>query len=259
MLHFSRAIIRRGPAVIYSYFAWMRKYAKHPEKYPLELRYKRLSKIIRKVTKSLNVSFYVSGIEKLPKETFCFLSNHMSAFDPLSMFCVIDQHMTFVAKKELIKTPFIGKCVNCISGAFIDREDLKQSLKVMLKVQNELKNDVNTWLIYPEGTRVKDQMAKLNPFHGGTFRAAMKSGVPIVPVAIYGSFRILKIKPQFKKYPVHITFLEAIYPQEYENLKTEELAKIVEERIQREISFNLRKKDHEIMKDDKNYIFNQII
>ena len=100
----------------------------------------------------------------------------------------------------------------------------------------------------------------MREFHHGTFRPAVKSGVPIVPVAIYGSFRVLKRSPQFKKYPVFIKFLEPIYPEQYKAMTTQEIAVLTQERIEKVVSFELRKLDHlEMSKCDKRYRFNEII
>ena len=86
-----------------------------------------------------------------------------------------------------------GKIIKGIDGQYIDRNDLKQSLRVMMNVEADLKNkrDKN-WIIYPEGTRNRDVMHNLKMFHHGTFRPAVKAGVPIVPVATYGTFRVLQ-------------------------------------------------------------------
>ena len=121
------------------------------------------------------------------------------------------------------------------------------------------RNDKN-WIIYPEGTRNRDVMHPLKMFHHGTFRPAVKAGAPIVPVATYGTFRVLKRKPTYKKYPVYIKFLDPIYPEEYKDMSTIEIANLCQARIQRVVSFELRQKDHlEMAKNAKNYRFNKII
>ena len=128
-------------------------------------------------------------------------------------------------------------------------------------VSNDLINKGDKkWIIFPEGTRNKDPLNNLHPFHHGSFKAAVKANVPIVPVAIYGTQRIFKLKPQYKKYPIHIQYLKPLMPEEYKDMKTPEIAKMVEERIEQAISFDLRKKDHlEMAKIDKKYRFNKII
>ena len=262
MNHYAKPVLTVGYKIIGQYFSWMRKYSKHPEKYPMDIRYKKVRKLLNDLSKSFNVEYHVEGLENIPEETCCFISNHLSAFDPLSLICVMDKPCTFVAKKELKGKPFVSKIIEGMGGLFIDRQDLKQSLKVMMKVEEDLKHQKEkNWIIYPEGTRNKDVMANLRMFHHGTFRPAVKAGVPIVPVATFGTFRVLKGKPNFKKYPVFIKFLKPIYPEDYKDMNTMDIANNVASRIEREVDFDLRRRDHLEMKKigNKNYRFNQIL
>ena len=240
----------------------MRKFGKHPEKYPMSVRYKKVRKLLLALNKSFNVNYFVEGQENIPEETCCFISNHLSAYDPLSLICVMDKPCTFVAKKELENKPFAGKIIKGMGGLFIDRKDLKQSLRIMMQVEEDLKNKKDkNWIIYPEGTRNKDTMLNLKMFHHGTFRPAVKAGVPIVPVATYGTFRVLKGKPNFKKYPVFIKFLKPLYPEDYKDMSTLDIANYVQGLIEKEVDFNLRSKDHLEMKriGNKNYRYNKVL
>ena len=76
----------------------------------------------------------------------------------------------------------------------------------------------------------------MNDMHHGSFRPAVKAKVPIVPVASFGSNILLKEKPIYKTYPIIFSFLKPIYPEDYEGMKTEEIAKMVQSCIQIEIS-----------------------
>lgn len=260
-LHYSRAVAIAGGPIIWDYFAWMRKYNKNPLKYPFKTRYDKLRRLLFKLSKGFNVTYHAEGLEKLPKETCYIVANHLSAYDPVALICVMDQPTTFVAKKELEKAPFAGKVIHGIEGLFLDRSDLKQSLRVMMKVEDDLKNrkDKN-WIIFPEGTRNKDELKNIKEFHHGSFRPAVKANVPIVPVAIYGSFRVLKRKPTFEEYPIWIKFLDPIYPEQYQNMSTQDLANLCHDKIEQTIDFELRKLDHlEMKKKCKRYRFNEVL
>ena len=260
MFHFLKAVLRVGGSIIAAYFAWIRKFAKNPKKYPFEHRYKKLRKLLIKLSKALDVDHHIEGLEKLPKETFCMVSNHLSAYDPVSLISLIDRPLTFVAKKELENKPFAGKVIRGIEGLFLDRKDLKQSLRIMMAVEKDLaENRDKNWIIFPEGTRLRDQMLNLPAFHHGTFRPAYKTKTPIVPVAIYGTFRTLKKKPLYKRYPVHVKILDPLYYEDYKDMTTEQIANIVHDRIEQAICFDLKTKDHQYMvKNSKNYKFNDI-
>lgn len=259
-LHYSRCVAVAGFPILRDYFLWMRKHAKHPEKYPFDIRYKKVRKLLLTLNKGFNADIHIEGLENLPEETCCIVCNHLSAYDPLALICAMEKPCTFVAKKELENKPFAGKVIKGIDGLFLDRKDLKQQLRIMMKVEADLKKKEKNWIIFPEGTRNKDALKNIPSFHHGTFRPAVKAGVPIIPVAIYGSFRILKRKPTFKKYPIHIKFLKPIYPNEYQNMSTQQIAEICHEMIEKAVSFDLRKKDHlEMTKCCKNYKYNEIL
>ena len=260
MWHVIKAALLMAPRIIFSYFAWMISYSKKNSNVPVEKRYKKVRKLITKANHALKFDTIVEGQENVPDEVCCFFSNHMGATDPLIYFDASEKPLTFVAKKEIEKLPFVGKVFKSDLGLFLDREDLKQSLRVMMKVQESLTKKEISWVIFPEGTRNKDQMGLLLEFHHGTFRAAMKAKVPLVPTVVYGSFRTLSKKHNYKKYPTYIKYLKPIYPQEYEGKTTEQIAKIVQSRIQAELTFVTRAIDHKRMLElkDKFYRFNRI-
>ena len=110
----------------------------------------------------------------------------------------------------------------------IDRDDIKQSMKVILQVTKEVMQGRN-FLIFAEGTRSKDGNQLLE-FKGGSFKAAMKAKCPIVPVALidsYKSFDTDSIKPL----TVQVHFLEPMSYGEYKEMKSVEIAAEVRRRI----------------------------
>ena len=261
MWHIIKAVLRIFPFVIWDYFAWMIKYSgKNKDKYPLEVRYKRARKLCLRANKYLKVDAHIEGKENMPNEKACYVANHLGAADPLLFFEAFDKPMAFLGKVELEKMPFVARVFTSINSLFLKRDDLKQQLKVMMRVQNSLEIQETNWVIFPEGTRIKDQMNKIAAFHPGTFRNVMKAKAPIVPVVTYGSFRFLSKKHNLKKYPAHLKFLKPIYYKDYKDMTTEEVAELVHSMIQRELSFNIRKKDHEEMVQlkTKKYRFNRI-
>ena len=260
MWHLIRAVLLLFPRLIWSMITWIFRNSNHPEKTPINKRYNTVRKLILKVNKALRLDVEVFGKENIPDEVSCFYCNHLAAVDPLLFIETMDKPVTFVAKEEIKKMPLVGRIFSSIDGLFLNRTDLKQQLKVMMKVQDSLKNQSINWVIYPEGTRNKDPMNKLLPFHHGTFRAAMKANVPLVPVVSYGTFRLLDLKHSYKRYPTFIKYLKPIYPSEYEGKTTEEVAKIIQSGIQKEVSFFAKPLDHKNMTalGDKYYRFNRV-
>lgn len=262
MFHYTKAVLGVGPRIIATYLFQLKKFAKHPEKYPQSLRFSKMRNLCKHILRALGAEVTIFGLENLPLDSnFVMVSNHMSMIDPLPFMVNYEKPLTFVGKKELMEMPMVPAAFKTIEGEYLDRDDLRQSLKVMMRVEEDLKKGEKSWMIFPEGTRIRDQMLPVGEFHHGTFRPATKSGVPIVPAALYGTFRLLKSKPQFKKYPVLISILKPIMPSEYASLHTSDVALLTREAIQREITYHLRPLDHKLMSEnkDKSYRFNQIL
>ena len=243
------AIFKVGWKIPLAYIFWMKRYASNKDKYPIALKYGKLRKLVRNLNNALDFEIHGYGLENIPHQTSAFFSNHLAAVDPLAVIELLDQPITFLAKTELETVPFASTAINSIEGLYLKRDDLKQSLRTMMKIQEDLKNNRKHWLIFPEGTRNKDDRELLLEFHHGTFRPAMKAGVPIVPVAIFGTQRIFDKKSKFRKYPVQVIFDKPIYPEEYQNMKTEEVAQLVQSRIQSLLTYKARKYDRAILKE----------
>ena len=247
MLRYLKPVITFLPYAIGCYFSWIRKYANNPEKAPIEVRYNKVSTLIKHLNKGMNVDLEVVGKENIPEGINYFVSNHIGGYDPLLIIREANKPTSVVAKIEAKTYPFVGKLIKSIDGVFIDRGDLKQSLKEMIQVRYELEEEIKSWLIFPEGTRNRDDKRILRPFHAGSLKPATKAGVPIVPVVVYGTQRVTRFKPTYRRYPVYLEFCEPIYPDEYNVMNTQELADKVREIIQRKLTYKVRQLDHEKM------------
>ena len=258
---FIRAFFLLAPRLIYSRYTWIRKFAKHPEKYPLDYRYKMVRKTVFKIIKALRIDIHVEGKENLPKDGVFFIApNHVSSFDPLGFIYSIEKPTTYLAKVEITKIPYVNKVIKGLEGEFINREDIKSSLKNLLKIENQLKNQYQNWVIFPEGTRNRDDKLNVMEFKHGSFRPAKKTGTPIIPACTFGWERVSSLRTKYKRYPVFVKFGKPLYKEDYENMTTEEIAKYCHDEVQKMVAFEARKHDHEyfIKNKEKNYNFNFI-
>ena len=140
--------------------------------------------------KSLKADITVYGEENLPKEgAMLFVSNHQSNFDIPLLLSQIDIPKGFIAKKELAKVPFIGKWMKEIHCLFMDRSDMKQSMQIIVEGIKTLKGGYSM-VVFPEGTRSKCD--KIGEFKAGSFKLATKSKVPLVPLTIDGTNKLLE-------------------------------------------------------------------
>ena len=86
------------------------------------------------------------------------------------------------------------------------------------------------YLIFPEGTRSRNGNV-MGEFHGGSFRCALKAKCPIVPIALVDSFKVLDQKGS-KPLTVQLHYLEPIPYEQFQHMKTGEIAELVKNRIQ---------------------------
>jgi 1-acyl-sn-glycerol-3-phosphate acyltransferase len=117
----------------------------------------------------------------------------------------------------------------------MDREDVRQSMQVIMDVTRRVKEGQN-FLIFAEGTRSKNQNQLLE-FKGGSFKCATKSRCPIVPVALLDTYKVMDTN-SIKPVTVQVHFLPPLYYEEYQNMKTTEIAQVVHDRIEQTIKEN---------------------
>lgn len=205
------------------------RYAKHPENYPEEEMYRHIQYILKRAIQGGNVELTVSGQENIPAQGgFMLYGNHQGMFDVLAIAATCDRPIGAVLKKELYNIPFLHQIALCTRSYPMDREDVRQSLKVIQAVTEEVKNG-RSYLIFPEGTRSKVGN-EMRAFHGGSFRCATKSHCPIVPIALIDCFKVLDQKGS-KPVKVQIHYLEPISYEEYQQMKPAEVAELVKQRI----------------------------
>ena len=106
-------------------------------------------------------------------------------------------------------------------------------MKVIQTMAEEVKKGRN-FLIFPEGTRSRQGNQTLE-FKGGTFKSAVKARCPIVPCALIDSFIPFDEK-SIRPVTVHLYYLKPLYYEEYQNMKTTEIAEEVKRRIDETIA-----------------------
>lgn len=215
--------------------AWIKLcwYAAHTEKYPEETKYKHLKYIVSRANKGGNIEIDVHGQENLPdKNGFIMYPNHQGLYDVLALVHACPVPIGCVAKKEVENVQFIKQVMACTKSFVIDRDDVKQGMKVILNVIEEVKKGRN-YLIFAEGTRSK-QGNQPQEFKAGSFKAATKAKCPIVPVALIDSYKAFDTgSTETVKVQVH--FLKPMLYEEYKDMKTVEIAAEVKRRIEEEI------------------------
>ena len=181
------------------YWIMLNWYAAHVDKYTEEQRYAMLKKIDHAANRGGNLHIDGHGVENIP---------------------------------------FLRQVFSCMKAFLIDREDIKQSMQVIINVTKEVKAGRN-YLIFAEGTRSKNGNHP-QEFKGGSFKAAMKAKCPIVPVALIDSYKAFDTGSA-KMLNVQVYFLKPMEYEEYKDMKSTEIAAEVKRRIEETIRANENK------------------
>lgn len=126
--------------------------------------------------------------EARPSGPVVFACNHQSALDILVLAGFVPYPFGFVAKEELRSTPLIGPVLENSACVFVDRRDPRASVRSIQQAGREIRGGASV-LVFPEGVRTYS--GGLAPFQRGAFVLAVEAGVPVVPVALHGSYRVL--------------------------------------------------------------------
>ena len=161
----------------------------------------------------------VIGLENIPKESAAlFVSNHQGHLDYAVLLGYIDKPKGFIALHGAKNIPIVREWMMDIDCIFLDRVNIKRAVESINRGVELLKNGWSM-VIFPEGRR--SQSSSIAPFKAGGFKLATKAKVPIVPVTIDGTYKIIEANNNFIV-PAHVRL--TIHPMlETANLKSEEI------------------------------------
>lgn len=170
--------------------------------------YKLAQRLCRGILKLTGAKLHIQGEENLPYEgRAVYMGTHKSYMDIVIMIRIIDKPLIFIGKSEVDKLPFIRTWFKAIGGIYMDREDIRQSFKVILEAIGEIKKGYSV-AIFPEGTRAKGK--EMIDFKAGSFKLATKANVPIVPIAMQDTFKLLEEKRRVKPANIGVNVGKAI-------------------------------------------------
>jgi fatty-acyl-CoA synthase len=115
-------------------------------------------------------------------------ANHASYLDVVLLLAALPADFRFVAKRELLSAPLVGRVIRKVGHLTVERGRAPQSVADAARVTEALRAGVSV-LVFPEGTFVRS--AGILPFRLGAFKAAMETGSPIVPIVLRGTREVL--------------------------------------------------------------------
>jgi len=138
---------------------------------------------------STGVKVKVEGLEQIQgKGPYIFMSNHQGGYDIFALHGHLPFDFKWLAKKELFSIPFFGWTLTAAGYISIDRKGSRDTVRAMNEAAQKIQDGMSV-VIFPEGSRSPDGL--IQPFKKGGFTLAIKSKVPIIPVAIVGSREIM--------------------------------------------------------------------
>lgn len=137
----------------------------------------------------LFVKVKVKGKESIDKNTsYVFVANHQGAYDIFTVYGYLGHNFKWMMKKSIEKIPLVGMACKMSEQILVDRSSPMAMARSIVDAKKRLRNGMSL-VIFPEGTRTYD--GKMREFKRGAFKLAMDFKLPIVPLTIDGSYRIL--------------------------------------------------------------------
>jgi 1-acyl-sn-glycerol-3-phosphate acyltransferase len=127
----------------------------------------------------------IRGLENLPAGPSVVVANHASYADGALMQAVLPARFGFVVKKEMDRIPLAGLLLRRLGTVFVDRFNAREGASDTAK----LVRNRDAIAVFPEGTFHPDR--GLRRFRMGAFYAAVRGNMPVVPVSIRGTRRLL--------------------------------------------------------------------
>lgn len=157
------------------------------------------------------------------------MANHASYADIVALFIALPKIPGFMAKRELLKVPFLAAALRAGGHVIVDRGQHDQAKQAIQSAAQQVR-DGRTVLIFPEGTR--GDAKSLLEFKSGGFRLARTAGVPIYPVGLRGTGQIgPKHSLLFWPGKIEVHIGEPISPAEIQSLDPAALIHSVRSRI----------------------------
>lgn len=176
------------------------------------------------------ITVEVRGLEKIDlTKSYIFAANHQSQFDIFTLQAYSGFDFRWMAKKELFRIPIFGWGMRLAGYIPVDRSGGKKAVKSLDEAAKRIAGGTSV-IIFPEGTRSRD--GHVHPFKAGAMVLAIKSKVPLVPVAIDGTYEVLPKGKMFAKPgKVVINIGDPIETAGYSTKQKHELAELLHDAV----------------------------
>lgn len=163
----------------------------------------------RWILRGAGTPLVIDGLERIPPGPVVYASNHSSMFDIWALSAGMPGSIRFVAKQELARIPLLGQAMVAAGHVTIDRTNRSRAMDAYAEAARRIHDRQVSTVVFPEGTR--SRTGELLPFKNAPFGLAIAAQVPLIPVYVHDTFRILpKGAWRLRPTPIRITVGEPI-------------------------------------------------
>ena len=212
----------------------MRHRANHPERYTEEQRYALVHHVIYLMNKTGKFKTKAFGQENLPKEGgYIMYPNHQGKYDVLGIMYTHKKPCSFVMDKNKSHTILVREFCDLVQAKRLEKDNPRQGITIINQVAKDV-TEGKKYILFPEGGYKFNNKNKVCDFKAGSFKIALKSKVPIVPIALIDSYKVFN-SFHFGAITTYVHYLKPITYEEYKDMNTHEIATLVKERIEEKI------------------------
>lgn len=236
MLRLCYVVVVSLPFVIY-YICKAHYIERHGEKFSEERRYRMARRCISIMMRNGRIKTESRGQELLPEEGgYVMYSNHQGKYDTVGIMGAHPKPCTIVIDAYRSRLPITDSFIDLVQGSRLDKCDMKEQMKTIREIAEEVKAG-RRYIVFPEGgyDHNKNDLQKFMP---GAFKCAVWAKSPIVPVAIIDSYKPFGVN-SIRRVRTYVHFLAPISFEEYDGMRTSEIAELVKSRIAADIDAQL--------------------
>lgn len=167
----------------------------------------------------------VRGTEHVDtSRSYVVIANHVSNLDIMACFAAVPLPIRYLAKKELFSIPILAQAMRAVGIVEVDRSGRAAAIASVNRQSKPVIERGHSLIIYPEGTR--SYHGELQAFKKGAFAMAAAANMPILPVAIHGTWEAWKPHSPWIRGNSHITVVihepistDGLSPAELDDLR----------------------------------------
>ena len=185
----------------------------------------------------IGVRVEVIGLDSFDRAgTYIYMCNHVSNLDPPIVVPLIPRRTSVLVKKEVFRIPILSRAMTMARFVPVDRANRDAAIASIQRATDVMRSGINL-TVFPEGTRSAE--GRLLPFKKGPFHLAMESGMPVLPMTIYGTETMLpRGEWKIRKGTATVVFHPPCFPGDYGS--REELTEAVRRAIDSSLPPHLR-------------------